>query len=287
LSFAVYGLSEFYRSSKNETAKQRAFKLYDAIVNYSYDVKNGGYIEALTREWKDVKDLRLSGKDANERKSMNTHLHVLEAFANLYTVAPERALRQRITELIFIFLNQIISKDTAHLNLFFDDEWNTRSAIVSYGHDIEAAWLIHEAAEIIGDELLLLKVKHVSKQLADAAAWGLDTDSGLWYEYDSKTDHLVKEKHSWPQAEAMIGFFNAWQITGDKRYLQHSLNSWEFVKKYIHDKTLGEWYWGVYEDYTPMNKEDKVGLWKCPYHNSRACIQIIKRIDDALNNGES
>lgn len=278
LSFAVYGLSEFYKASKNKRAKELAIRLYNDIVKHSYDAKYGGYIEALSRDWKQLNDLRLSTKDANERKSMNTHLHVLEGFANLYCIWPNEILKQQITELINIFCDHIISKKTGHLLLFFDDEWSSKSSIVSYGHDIEAAWLIQEAAEIINNELMILKLKNQSLALANAAIEGLDDDGGLWYEYDPVTDHLIKQKHSWPQAEAMVGFYNAWQLTGDEKYLQHSLRSWEFVKKYLHDKKCGEWYWGVNEDYSPMSNEDKVGIWKCPYHNSRACMELIHRI---------
>lgn len=287
LSFAVYGLSEYYRISKNESSLDLAKKLYSDLVKHSYDEKNGGYIEALSREWKELTDLRLSDKDANERKSMNTHLHVLEAFANLCRIWPAEQLKQQIGELITVFLEHIISKDTGHLLLFFNDQWHPRSALVSYGHDIEAAWLIQEAAERIGKELLLIQVKNASIRLADAAAKGLDKDGGLWYEYDADTRHLVKQKHSWPQAEAMVGFFNAWQITGDLTYLHRSLASWEFVKNYIRDKEGGEWHWGVEENYFPMSGMDKVGIWKCPYHNSRACIEIITRINTILNKDQS
>lgn len=283
LSFAVYGLSEFYHSSKDEKALALAIEIYHAIVRHSYDPGHGGYIEALTRDWKEIEDLRLSAKDANEKKSMNTHLHVLEGFANLYGVWPDETLKQRITELLSLFLDHIISEKSHHLVLFFDEEWKERSRIISYGHDIEAAWLLQEAAELIDDNELLEKVKERSVQVADAAAEGLDEDGGLWYEYDAGADHWTRQKHSWPQAEAMIGYFNSWQNTGDERYLHQSLRSWEFVKQYIHDKNCGEWYWGVHEDYSPMLTEDKAGIWKCPYHNSRACMEIIKRIN-SLNN---
>jgi cellobiose epimerase len=278
LSFAVYGLSEYYLALKDEEAKKHAILLYEAIVEYSYDPVHGGYIEALTRDWQEIGDLRLSNKDANERKSMNTHLHVLEGFANLYRVWPDQTLRQRITELIHIFLDHIIHQQTNHLVLFFDDEWNSKSNALSYGHDIEAAWLVLEAAEIIGDKELIETVKHRSVKVADAAARGLDVDGGLWYEKDLDKNHLVKEKHWWPQSEAMVGFFNAWQINGDESYLQKSINTWDFVQKHILDKEGGEWVWGVQEDYSLMEGEDKVGVWKCPYHNSRACIEIIRRI---------
>ncbi|MEO7047498.1 MAG: AGE family epimerase/isomerase, partial [Ferruginibacter sp.] len=111
---------------------------------------------------------------------------------------------------------------------------------------------------------------------------GLDKDGGLWYEYEPEKDHLIKEKHSWPQAEAMVGFFNAWQISKEEKYLQYALNNWAFTEKNITDKKGGEWVWGVNEDYSVMLQEDKAGIWKCPYHNSRACLEIIKRVDNYL-----
>jgi mannobiose 2-epimerase len=277
LSFTVYGLSEYYKGSKSDEAKSLAIELYKAIVQHSYDPQYGGYIEALARDWKELGDLRLSAKDANEKKSMNTHLHVLEGFTNLYRIWPDEGLKVKLVELIHLFLDHIIDAHTHHLILFFDEQWNTRSTIVSYGHDIEAAWLLQEAAEVLGDEALLEQVKERSVKIAEAAARGLDTDGGLWYEWDGEAQHLVKEKHWWPQGEAMVGFFNAWQNTGNEAFLKASLDSWRFTKERIIDKQNGEWFWGVREDYSIMD-EDKVGLWKCPYHNGRACIEIMRRI---------
>jgi cellobiose epimerase len=281
LAFAVYGLTEFYSASKDERALKDATAIYSDIVAHSHDKAHRGYIEALTRDWKEIEDLRLSAKDFNEKKSMNTHLHVLEAFANLYRVRPNEVLKQQLAELVQLFLDHIISAKTNHLVLFFDEEWNSRSEIVSYGHDIEAAWLLQETAELLDDKPLLSAVKKKSVEVAIAAEEGLDNDGGLWYECER--GHLIKQKHSWPQAEAMIGFFNAWHNTGQEKFLSQSLQSWRFVKEYMHDKNCGEWYWGVNEDYSPMSGEDKVGIWKCPYHNSRACIEIIKRINSLID----
>jgi mannobiose 2-epimerase len=280
LSFAIYGLSEFSIADKNEQAKEMAIQLYYLVVEHSYDTKNGGYVEALTVDWKEIKDVRLSKKDANEKKSMNTHLHVLEGFVSLFRIWGNEVLENKIAGLVHIFLNYIIDKNTHHLNLFFDEKWNVKSDIISYGHDIEAAWLIQEATEIIRDKELVEKVKKISVQLANAAAEGLDKDGGLWYEYEKDTNYLIKEKHSWPQAEAMIGFFNCWQITQDERYLKKSFHSWKFIQDYLLDTKNGEWFWGVKENYM-ITDEDKVGLWKCPYHNSRACIELIKRIKNS------
>lgn len=279
LSFAIYGLSEYYQCRQYEETKDYAVELYNSIVRFSYDTLNGGYLEAFTQDWQEIQDLRLSAKDANEKKSMNTHLHVLEAFTNLFRIWPDEKLKIRIAELIQIFLTIIIDPVTNHLILFFDEDWRPKSEVVSYGHDIEAAWLVQEASEVIDDKLLLDKVKTYLMKTAFAALRGLDKDGGLWYEKHISANHLIKEKHWWPQAEAMIGFFNAWQNTNDRNFLEHSYNSWKFIRDYMLDKNGGEWYWGVKEDYSIMIHEDKVGLWKSCYHNTRACLEIIRRIE--------
>jgi mannobiose 2-epimerase len=210
---------------------------------------------------------------------MNTHLHVLEGYTNLYRIWPDKALKEHIWLLLNNFFDHFIDRDAHHLQLFFDENWNRKSGLVSYGHDIEATWLLLEAAETINDEAMIAKVKKISIPIAEATIKGMDADGGLWYEYEPANDHLIKEKHWWVQAEAMIGFYNAWQISGDEKYLQQSLKNWEFVKDKILDKVNGEWVWGIGQDGQIMPGEDKAGIWKCPYHNSRACLEIIKRTD--------
>lgn len=276
LSFALYAASEYYRASNLPEAKQTAVDLYNTIEKYSYDTIKGGYFEAFTKEWKPIADLRLSEKDANEKKTMNTHLHVLEAYTNLYHIEALPAVKQSIHNLLDVFDKHILNHENHHLELFFDEDWNSKADIISYGHDIEAAWLLLEAAEAIGDEKWISKMKTNAIKMADAAAEGLDKDGGLWYEIEHS--HLVKEKHWWPQAEAMVGFFNAGQVSGEEKYIQRSINSWQFAKQYIVDTKNGEWFWGVKEDYSIMPNEDKAGLWKCPYHNGRACLELLKRL---------
>jgi mannobiose 2-epimerase len=282
-AFTIYAFSEYYKATKDNTAIIEAIDLYDMINKYSYDKVNGGYTEAFTAEWKTIDDLRLSNKDANEKKSMNTNLHVLEAFTALYQVWPYEQVKNKIKQLTENFLQHIIDPVTHHQHLFFDNNWQPKSTGVSYGHDIEATWLLQDAAEVIADEDLVKKTKHTAIRVADAVNEGLDNDGGLWYEYEPSVKHLVKEKHMWPQAEAMVGYFNLYQNTSDKKYFNNSFAAWQFVQQYILDKEHGEWHWGVKENYEPM-QEDKVGIWKCPYHNSRACIEIIKRINHLQQN---
>ena len=269
LAFCIYGMAAYYKASGNGMALHFAKDLYNSIERYSFDEKKGGYIEAFDRKWKDADDLRLSDKDDNERKTMNTHLHIVEAYAELYKAWPDDELRKKIIHLLELFQQHFINKENHHLHLFFTDDWLSKSTLQSYGHDIEASWLLQQCAEVIGHQSLIGIFKHLAIPIADAAAGGLDTDGGLWYEYEPEKNLLIDEKHSWPQAEAMIGFYNAYQVNGNEKYQQYSLQSWEFVKKHLLNKEKGEWYWGVNKDYSLMQKE-KAGFWKCPYHNSRA-----------------
>lgn len=278
LAFSIYGMSEYYAASKDSAAVDFAIELYQLIELHSYDPVFKGYLEAFSREWAPITDLRLSAKDRNEKKTMNTHLHIIEAYANLFKCWPDEELKNKIEELLFLFDTHFIDHETHHLRLFFDEKWNERPDVISFGHDIEAAWLLLQCAETIQTEKWIIKFKLHAVAIANAAISGLDTDGGLWYEYDLKKQELNKEKHWWPQAEAMIGFFNAYELTGTSAYLEHCINSWAFIKNHIIDTKYGEWFWGINEDGSVMEREDKVGFWKCPYHNSRACIELINRI---------
>jgi mannobiose 2-epimerase len=276
LAFCLYGLSEYYIATGQPGALEEAITLFRLIEQHSYDRERKGYYEAFARDWRQLEDLRLSEKDANVQKTMNTHLHILEAYANLYRAWPDALLLERIKGLLEVFTRYMIDGATGHLVLFFDGDWTVRSSLVSYGHDIEAAWLLQESAVITGDKEWIEKTGQLALKMALAAAEGLDGDGGLWYEREG--EHLMQEKHWWPQAEAMIGFFNAWQVSGDDRWLERSAASWQFVKQYIKDPPGGEWRWGVGADHSPMPGQDKAGFWKCPYHNSRACMEIIRRL---------
>ena len=279
IAFTIYALSEFYRAIKNDEAKNLAIDLYKLLVDKSFDKEKTGYFEAFTRDWNEIPDLRLSAKDANEKKTMNTHLHVLEAYTTLYRIWKDESLKEQIKILINNFLELIIDVESGHLILFLDENWARKSDTISYGHDIEAAWLLLEAAEVIEEEYLILKVKEASIKMTDAAAEGLESDGSLNYEFEASAQHLIREKHWWVQAEAMVGFFNAFQLTRNESYLVKSLRVWDFIQSDILDTENGEWFWGILPNRNVMENQDKVGLWKCPYHNSRACMEIIRRIE--------
>ena len=277
IAFVIYGLSEFYKIFKNEDALELAQSLFYKIELYSKDYKNKGYLEAFTRDWQEIEDLRLSEKDANEKKTMNTHLHIVEAYANLYLIWPNPKLKDSIKEILEVIALYFINKYTWHLKLFFDENWKEKEDVISYGHDIEAAWLLQWCAETIEDVDLVRSYQKYAVEFAKSTKEGIDSDGGLWYEYEPKEQKLIAEKHWWPQAELWIGMINAWQLTQNEEFLDITEKNFEFVEKYIIDHKNGEWIWGVYADYSPILK-DKAGFWKCPYHNSRACIELIKRL---------
>ncbi|MFV8343943.1 AGE family epimerase/isomerase [Flavobacterium sp. XS2P39] len=282
IAFVIYGMTEYYAVSKDEKALEVAIALYKKIQEHSYDSIHKGYLEAFTRDWKNIDDLRLSDKDANEKKTMNTHLHIVEAYANLYKVWKNDTLQKDIIELLHVIDTHFINEETGHLSLFFDENWMEKPDVISYGHDIEAAWLLLQCAEISQDVALIARYTKHAIQLTDVTREGIDADGGLWYELDPKSNELIAEKHWWPQAELMIGFFNTYELTGDKTYLNVVLKNWDFIKTYILDIKNGEWYWGINADYSLIEK-DKAGFWKCPYHNGRACIEIINRIKTIKN----
>lgn len=278
IAFTIYALAEYFMASGNDVVKDHAISLCQDLLKYSYDPVNGGYLEAFNRDWTEIGDLRLSDKDANEKKTMNTHLHVLEAFTNLYRVWPDEDLRLQIVDLIHNFSNYIVNGESGRMTLFFDENWRPKSNTISFGHDIEASWLLQEAAEVIHEPELLADVQALTLKMAESTLDGMDQDGGMWYEQEPSKNHTIKEKHWWVQAEAMVGFYNAWQLSQDIKFLNASLGTWEFVKSKILDTENGEWFWGITEAGEIMQDEDKVGLWKCPYHNSRACIELIRRI---------
>lgn len=277
IGFAIYGLSEYYRATSDTESLEYAISLFESIEKYSFDNDKNGYCEALTREWNEIDDMRLSEKDANERKTMNTHLHILEPYTNLYRVWKDERLEKQIRNLIDIFTDKILDKETSHLNLFFDDNWNSKYRIVSYGHDIEASWLIDEAVSVLEDKDLKNKILPIIKNIADAASQGLTTKGSMIYEKNLEKGTTDRDSHWWVQAETVIGYLNMYQHTNDDAYLSKAIKCWEFIKDNLIDYDNGEWYWSISENGEVNRKDDKAGFWKCPYHNGRMCMEIIER----------
>ena len=282
-AFALYGLSEYALATRSAPALALAKEQFGQMVKHAYGPKKGGFVEALARDWSPATDYIISKYDNGEIKTMNTHLHLLEAFTSLYRVWPDKSVADQMRGMLRMFLDHIVDPKTYRMNLFMDMDWNIRRTAISYGHDIEASWLLPEAADALaaknsGDKPLQKTVRDVGVKMARAAVDGFDpSDGGMNYELEPN-GHLNRERSWWVLAEAMVGFMNAYQLTKDKAFLDKSVSSWEFTKKYLLDLKNGEWFTGVTADHKVLGN-DKISMWKCSYHNSRACLEMLERLE--------
>ena len=310
IGFMIYGLSEYARATGDHEALEYAIQLYECIEEHSLDKQYNGYIEACTREWGEIEDMRLSELDANFPKSQNTHLHIIEPYTNLFralkeldaienatndyglkpyvgqfttvniSVDPDIVIRLEasLRNLINIFTDKILNPQTHHLDLFFDMDWKREAgALESYGHDIECSWLLHEAALVLGDDIVLKKVEPIVQMVAKASEKGLNEDGSMVHEANLDTGYVDTDRHWWVQAENVVGWINIYQYFGDEDALQKALNGWQYIKDNLIDREGGEWWWSRDPQRNINRKDDKAGFWKCPYHNSRMCLEILER----------
>jgi mannobiose 2-epimerase len=278
-AFYIYALAEYHQAFGGKAALERAIQLFDLIERHAHDPRNGGYIEVCRRDWSEAgSEARLSDKDMNEKKSMNNHLHVLEAYTNLYRAWPEPRVAERLRELIQLFEQRILDARTQHFHHFFDETWRVRSNTYTFGHDIEGTWLLCEAAEVLGDAALLKHVQAVALRMAEVALReGMDANGALSYE--GKNGKVIDPgRECWPQAEAVVGFLNAFQLSGDTQYFTAARRVWDFIENRLADRVHGDWFWRINVDGRPDLKLPKVSEWKGPYHGSRACLETLHRL---------
>jgi len=283
-AFGIYGLAEHHRLTSDPASLDLAIRLHALVEQRCHDPVFMGYIEARDRAWRPMADMRLSERDLNSPKSMNTHLHVLEAYTNLARVWPDAGLLVRLRELLQVMLDHIVDPSSGHFRMFFDERWNSLSPHVSFGHDIEGSWLLTEAAEVLGDPALLVRARSTAMRMAHAVLeQGADEDGSVVFEADGEGRLLDSNKHWWVQAEAVVGFFNAWQISGDMRFREASRRAWDYIETHVVDRQHGEWHAKLSRGGKPLSEAEDpeaclAGFWKCPYHNARVCYEMLGRL---------
>jgi cellobiose epimerase len=277
-SFCIYALAEYHQAFGSAVALQQAQNFFGLLEAHAHDPARSGHFEVCSRDWSAVLDAPLSEKDLNEKKSMNSHLHVLEAYTNLFRVWKDSRVEHRLRELIALFEQHILDPQTLHLHHFFDEHWRVRSDTYTFGHDIEASWLLCEAAEVLGDELLLKRIEGIALKMVDAVlAEGIDDTGGLCYE--GRDGRIVDpRKECWPQAEAVVGFLNAFQVSQDIKYFAAASRVWDYLDQHLVDRVHGEWFWRINADGKPDPSLPKVSEWKGPYHGSRMCLETLGRL---------
>lgn len=293
-AFAVYGLSEYFLLTGDAAALEHALDIFDLLEKHALDPVRNGYYEAYSHDWQLLDDLRLSDKDANEAKTQNTHLHILEAYANLLRALlvrrqvfpavhrPEKlvGVQAALENVVRLFLEKFIDPQTGHIHLFFDENWHLKSDIVSFGHDIEASWLIWDAAQTLEGVRIekrgarsVEQVRPICLHIAEATLReAVEPDGSVINQRWNSDGRLDRDRIWWVQAEAMVGFWNAFQMSGDERFRQAALACWRFTQKNMLDAAGGEWLWRISPTGENYPEEDKAGFWKCPYHNGRAML---------------
>ena len=285
VAFVTYALSEYYRASGDSEALDYAMKLFDNLENFALDKENNGYFDAFSKEWEKLEDMRMYPGDVDAKKTMNANFHIMVAYANIYKAYKNNKVKNALKNLIQVLIEKIIDTKRGSCNLFFEENWDIIPSNDNYGLDIEASWLIWDAAQILEDEKLIEKIKPITLRIVEhCIQFGYDKDGGMMNEGNDQEGVLNTYKSWWVQAESVIAFFNAYQITNENKYLAHALLTWDFIKKYVIDNVNGEWYGTVgKDDHVPNLEESKIGPWKCPYHNSRMGLQIAERIDSIIN----
>jgi len=275
-AYAIYGLSEHFRATGSRPSLDAAIGIYRTLEEKVRDHDRGGYTEAFCRDYS-KREIRGVDGHSGPSKTMNTHIHVLEAYTNLYRAWPDPTLAADIRALIDILGSKLYNPDSGHLILFCDDSWNEMEHTDSYGHDIETSWLLTEAAEILGDESLIAEVNSQALKMVDTAlAEGMLPDGGMIYEKNSR--HTDTHLSWWPQCETVIGCINAWQISGDSKYFRQAEKTWKLIKDKFVDTAHGGWHKNLHPDGTPYQGEPKGNIWNCPYHNSRVAFELNSRM---------
>ncbi|MBN1115020.1 MAG: AGE family epimerase/isomerase [Oligoflexia bacterium] len=266
-SSMVYALSEFYRVTKEPGALEWATGIFSLIEDHGHDKENDGYYDLFSREW----------KLAENKKSLGSQLHTIEAYTNLYTVWRDPDLKSRIDNLISLFMDKIIDKKEWKFRVCFDGEWNCLSEVSSLGHNAEGAWLLYEASSISGNTGHEDVEKAVIMIIDNFMNTALDADGIVLYELLPDGSYN-SARQWWPQCEAMVALFLAYKLGGREEYTDSLLKIWSYIQKYFVDTGKG-WFSAVDDNGKPLSDGNKLGPWKCPYHNTRACLRLISEID--------
>ncbi len=281
-SFAVYGLSEYYKLTGKEEALKYAMDLFNIIETTGFDQENQAYLEEFDVNWNPQSNDKLSELEVVASITQNTHLHILEGYTTLLEVTSDERVKKALIKLIDTFYNKIYNADLKCFNVFFDSKWNSIIDTESYGHDIEATWLLDAAMDVVlsvdSDEELVSKYKKYKKMNIDVAASVKEKafkDSSLIAE--RVNDKINPQRIWWAQAESMVGFYNQYQKTNDVEYLKIVEEFWKYINEVIVDhRDGGEWHWDERHNYEKVDNYI-AGPWKTNYHNVRACLELIER----------
>ena len=271
--FAIYALAAYYRASGDAEALSRAWALHDVVEARCRD--GGGYLEAFTADWRPGSNEKLSENGVMASRTMNTLLHILEGYTGLYEADPRPGLRRELIDILGLLETKIWNPEKRRQEVFFDLDYRSLIDLHSYGHDIETSWLADHTLDVLGDAQLTARMRPILLAMADETHRVALTGSGFVNECER--GRVDEKRVWWVQAEALLGFLNAWERTGEARYAEAVRSQWRYIRDFICDKRPGsEWFWYVNADGTP-GEDPIVEPWKCPYHNGRMALEVLRR----------
>lgn len=274
-AFAIYALSSYYDASKREEALTLAKSLFELVEAKCKD--EYGYLEAFDIAFRPVDNSKLSENGILAEKTMNTLLHVFEAYTELYRVSGDERAAAQMRWMLDIFADQVFNKEKSRLDVFFDSQMHNLIDLQSYGHDIEAAWLIDRGVQVLGDASYEKKMLPITKTLTETIYKRAFRDGCVLNECENGV--VNTERIWWVQAESMVGFMNGYTESPEKtEYLEAVKQIWKYINEHVIDKRAGsEWFWALDENENPVTTREIAGPWKCPYHNGRMCLEMIRR----------
>ncbi len=274
-AFAIYALSAYYRASGKKEALDLAYELFETVEDKCFD--GDGYLEAFTEDWKPAGNEKLSENGVEAGRTMNTLLHVMEGYTGLYEADGDGRVRKKLYDILDIFEKKIYNPKRRRQEVFFDLDYNTLIDLHSFGHDIETSWLADHTLEVLDDDDLTKKIRPLLIEMAENTYDLAFTDHGFCNE--SENGVVNTSSIWWVQAEALLGFMNAYRHTGEEKFKDAYMSQWRYIRDVLSDKREGsEWFWSVREDGTPDPKPI-VEPWKCPYHNGRMCLKVIREME--------
>ena len=275
-AFCIYALSSYYEASGKREALDLAFQLFHMIEEKCTD--DQGYLEAFTKDFKPESNEKLSENGVLAEKTMNTLLHVLEAYTELYRVSKDKEVEERLKWIMDTFAEKVYNSELERQEVFFDKNYNSIIDLHSYGHDIETAWLMDRTVDVLGDETYRQKMTPITKALTKKIYEVAFDGHSLSNECDKGV--VDTNRVWWVQAETVVGFLNGYEKDPSKvEYKEAAEAEWQFIKDHVIDPRNGsEWFWLVRQDGSPVEGEPIVEPWKCPYHNGRMCMEVIRRL---------
>lgn len=274
-AFAIYALSSYYDISGNEEALVLARKLRDVVEEKCFD--EVGYKEALDINFNPAENDKLSENGVMADRTMNTLLHVFEAYTELYRVTKDEIAAKKLRWMMDLVAEKIYNPALHRQEVFFDNNYTSLIDLHSYGHDIETAWLVDKGAQVLGDEAYIAKMAPITADLEQQVYKLAYSENSFKNECERGVDD--ERRVWWVQAEAVVGFYNGWQKDASKaHYLEAAETIWKFIQDKVVDKRPGsEWFSEVDVTGKPYMHKPILEPWKCPYHNGRMCLEMIKR----------